>query len=97
MKETCPDCGKEYGIGCWPFCNGTGDHGEPRGLQTFIPYIDYHMLDHPVEITSWAQRNRLARENGLIEKDRPSNTHFAERRDRCEWQREVLAREEKCR
>jgi hypothetical protein len=95
MTVVCEECGKEYTIGQWPYCGGSGDHGVPRGLQTFKPYIDYNMLDHPVEITSWAQRARLARENGLVEKDKPKDSYFAERRDRVQWQAEVTAQNNK--
>jgi hypothetical protein len=87
----CDVCSHDIQIGDWPYC----PHGAPHGMHTFKPYIDENMLDHPVEITSWAQRQRLVRENGLIEKERPSNSVFAERRDRNAWFKEVIEREAK--
>jgi hypothetical protein len=88
----CEDCGKEYGYGQWPFCNGTGDHGIPMGLQTFHAYVDEHMLDHPVEITSWKERNNLLKSHGLKENEPPSPSKLAERKDRVQWQEEVKQR-----
>jgi hypothetical protein len=88
--EKCSECGQEYTFGDWPLC----PHGSPHGMHTFKPYIDYHMLDHPVEITSWAQRQTLARIHGLVEKEPPSNSKLAERRDKCEW---IRRERERCR
>ena len=87
-SETCPDCGSQYSFGSWPFCP---DHGKPYGME-FKPYIDYHMLEKPVEITSWAQKQRLLRIHKLIERDPPSNNWMSERRDRCEAIREERGR-----
>ena len=33
LPMTCGECGRDYRIGEWPFCGGTGVHGYPRGRQ----------------------------------------------------------------
>ena len=44
-KITCDACGKDYGIGDWPFCKGTGDHRPGIfGYEPFESYIDEHIL-----------------------------------------------------
>ena len=52
----CSECGAEYRIGDWPYCN----HGRPHGnLHDFKAYVDFNIADEPVEITSLAQKKRL--------------------------------------
>lgn len=29
----CQECGREYRIGEWPWCGGSGQHGRPHGKQ----------------------------------------------------------------
>jgi hypothetical protein len=82
--EICEVCGQSYEIGEWVYC----PHGFPHGMMTFKPYLDEHNFPEPVEITSWGQRRTLARIHGLVEKEPPSNSKLAERRDRCEWMKE---------
>jgi hypothetical protein len=84
----CEMCGMEYGLGDWPFC----PHGTPQGMQTYKEYVDYHMLDKPVEITSWKQKQNLLKQHGLKENEPPSNSKLAERRDRVQWHEELKQR-----
>ena|GEM_PF-5512090 len=83
MSVRCDKCGSEYGLGEWPWC----PHGRPQGMMTFRPYIDEHIAEHPIEITSWAQRKRIMRQRGLEFAERPPKGWFSEREDRCMEQR----------
>ena len=44
-RVVCDACGKDYGIGDWPFCQGTGDHSAGKyGYDPFHEYVDEHIL-----------------------------------------------------
>lgn len=63
---TCSECGKQYGIGDWPFC----PHGPIDGPRPFKPYIDENLLDHDVLITNMGQVNQIMRETHAVDRPR---------------------------
>jgi hypothetical protein len=80
MTETCRECGKEYGIGEYPFC----PHGLPQGLgPAFRAYLDEINFDRPIEITSLGQKRQLMKAYGLEERDAPKAGDISARVDRC--------------
>lgn len=87
-RYRCPECGEMAGIGLWPMC----PHGVPRGMQTYVPYTDENIDDHPVLITSWAQRRKLMKQNNLIEREPLRPGEIAARRDRAHERRRELLR-----
>jgi len=64
--DRCQKCGKEVGIGAWPFC----PHGKVDEYHPFKPYWDQDLLYKPVYIESLAQRNRIMRENHIDHRGR---------------------------
>lgn len=75
----CKDCGKDYDIGQWVFC----PHEWLCERRPFKSWIDEGITDHPVEITSLAQWNRLMRENNCDIRDKMSRGDQEARKDRC--------------
>lgn len=66
QKVTCPECNKEYGIGDWPFCKGTGDHAHANfGYEPLEPYVDCELL--PPSDPRCVYRGELGRKGVLIE------------------------------
>lgn len=57
--ETCPDCGTQYTFGQLPWC----PHGRPVDHHPFVPYIDEHVQEKPVLVTSHYHRRKLMRQN----------------------------------
>jgi hypothetical protein len=83
----CDVCGCEYEIGQWPYC----PHPWVNKRRPFVPWIDEHISDTPVEIRSLAQWNRLLRENQCDLRDQPTKGDMAARADRCnEMQKEAM-------
>jgi len=58
MSDSCEKCGHSIAIGEWPYC----PHEQVEEYRPFVPYVDYHLLDHPVQINSLADRWRYRRE-----------------------------------
>lgn len=55
----CVECKRERFSGDWPQCpHVKGNFGE----EPLEPYIDEHLLDHPIEITTRSQRRRIMNE-----------------------------------
>lgn len=91
MKALCDECGKEYGIGDYPFC----PHGKPLGMgPEFRAYLDEENFPKPVEVTSLAQKRRLERIYGLVEREPPRPGDISRRKD---WAHEVRKQEALCR
>ncbi len=58
----CEKCGKEYGIGDWPFCDG--GHGKPsRG--TTAPFVPYFDMGLGKQINSQAERWKHMKAQGV--------------------------------
>ena len=82
----CSACGHEYGIGDWPWC----PHGAAHAKHPFRSWIDEHISDKPVEITSLAQWNRLMKQNNMDLRDKPTRGDLEARKDKCmEIQKEL--------
>lgn len=71
MIDRCEKCGHLVTVGDFPYCKGNPeDHIRPTLAIQTLDYIDPHIsAKGPVHITSHAQRRRLMRANGLVERD----------------------------
>lgn len=76
----CEQCGKDFGIGHWPYC----PHGQMQSRRPFHPFWDEHISsDGPVYIDSLAKWNRTMRQNKMELRDSLSRGEMSRRRDRA--------------
>lgn len=66
MALRCSRCKKHYEIGYYPFCpHDKVPISIGKRWNGFEPYIDQHVAQRPVEVTSPGHRDQLMRENGM--------------------------------
>jgi hypothetical protein len=53
----CDKCGATVPPGGYPFCKG--GHGVPMQHRPFVPYVDEHIQETPVLVTSHYHRKQL--------------------------------------
>jgi hypothetical protein len=80
--EVCERCGTAFGIGCSPFCR---DAHEPP--LKYFPFTHYFDIGLGVEVTSWAQRRRVMKEQHMDFRDKMSKGALSARLDRIHEQK----------
>lgn len=63
----CDECGKEYGVGAWPYCPHPG--GMSLVTEKTYPFVTKNFNGKEIEVTSRAHEKALMQEYGVVKRD----------------------------